>query len=58
LNVLNEKKALMKVIKCKIGVVLSKWIFVGKKCLYFYVLAKLKGGGPYLKIEIAYLESK
>jgi len=56
LNVLNEKKALIKVIKCKIGAVLSKWIFVGKKCCGPYL--KIEIGGPYLKIEIAYLESK
>jgi len=58
LNVLDEKKALIKVIKCKIGVILSKWIFVGKNVYLFMCELSLKGGGPYLKIEIAYLESK
>jgi len=42
LDVLIEKKALIKAIKCKSGVVSSKWVLVGEKCFYFYVRDKPK----------------
>jgi len=58
LGVLREKKALIKVIKCKSEVLLSKWILVGKNVFISMCENSPKGGGPYLKIEIAYLESK
>ena len=54
MGVLSEKKALIKVIKCKSEVFLSKWILVGKNVSIFMCEISLKGGGPYLKIGIAY----
>jgi len=58
LNVLREKKALIKVIKCKSEVFLLKWTSVGKNVFISMCENSTKGGGPCLKVEIAYLESE
>ena len=37
---------------------LSKWILAGKNVSIFMCEISLKGGEPFLKIEITYVESK
>ena len=54
----HEEKALIKVIKCKNEVLLSKWIHVGKNVFISMCEIGPKGGGPCLKTEIAYLENE
>jgi len=51
LNILRERIALIKVMKCKSDVLLLKWILVEKNVFISLCEISPKGGGPCLKIK-------